>query len=384
VIFLGLYIHQVTMPGEAATQAPQTGEVKGTTESTTIAPTTVPVEESDIGEYPAGSGSKVRRYILKNSNAMEVELISLGARINSIKYNNREIVPGFTSDSTATANLTEMAKSNLGSANGRICGEVAGNIFTVDGTTYTLEPVDGASYTEGGAKGFYQMNFEAERTADGVKFTRTVTSADDSMPSIDVEVMYTLDDDNQLKVVMNAMNSAGNTVLSVIDMCNSIRFNLDGDNAAIKDSHTLQVFNDQFLDTNGAWVTASAALTYDFSGGQLLNELDAISAVIPTSLFDGTYRIPGATGLKNVATLQSSASRIKMTMHSNQDVVRMTLINDDDFELNGRVTYEKGQFIGLITHAQPGSANNADEQRNVLLKDGAMYEHVSMYKFETY
>lgn len=47
-------------------------------------------------------------------------------------------------------------------------------------------------------------------------------------------------------------------------------------------------------------------------------------------------------------------------MHSNQDVVRMTLINDDDFELNGRVTYEKGQFIGLITHAQPGSANNAD------------------------
>lgn len=39
---------------------------------------------------------------------MEVELISLGARINSIKYNNREIVPGFTSDSTATANLTGM------------------------------------------------------------------------------------------------------------------------------------------------------------------------------------------------------------------------------------------------------------------------------------
>lgn len=78
------------------------------------------------------------------------------------------------------------------------------------------------------------MNFEAERTADGVKFTRTVTSADDSMPSIDVEVMYTLDDDNQLKVVMNAMNSAGNTVLSVIDMCNSIRFNLDGDNAEVR------------------------------------------------------------------------------------------------------------------------------------------------------
>ena len=37
---------------------------------------------------------------------MEVELLSLGARINSIKYGIREIVPGFHSENAASANLT--------------------------------------------------------------------------------------------------------------------------------------------------------------------------------------------------------------------------------------------------------------------------------------
>ena len=78
------------------------------------------------------------------------------------------------------------------------------------------------------------MNFESERTVDGVKFTRTVTSVDDGMPSINVEVMYTLDDDNQLKVMMTATNAAGNNADSLIDMCNSLRFNLDGDNAEVR------------------------------------------------------------------------------------------------------------------------------------------------------
>ena len=49
-----------------------------------------------------------------------------------------------------------MAKSYFGSANGRLCGEVAGNSFSLDGTTYALEPV-GSKYTEGGKKGFYQV-----------------------------------------------------------------------------------------------------------------------------------------------------------------------------------------------------------------------------------
>lgn len=51
-----------------------------------------------------------------------------------------------------------MAKSVLGSANGRICGEVTGGLYIFNGQTTQLELVEGeTTYKEGGAKGFYQV-----------------------------------------------------------------------------------------------------------------------------------------------------------------------------------------------------------------------------------
>ena len=62
-----------------------------------------------------------------------------------------------------------------------------------------------------------------------------------------------------------------------------------------------------------------------------------------------------------IHSLESDASRIRLRIFSNQDALRMTVQNQDDYIVNGRVTYQRRQFIGLITHAQPQSANNVSK-----------------------
>lgn len=71
----------------------------------------------------------------------------------------------------------------------------------------------------------WQKNFKAERTVDGVRFSTTVSANDDNMPgSVDISVAYSLNDNNQLKVVMSGTSGG----VSLIDLCNAASFNLNG------------------------------------------------------------------------------------------------------------------------------------------------------------
>lgn len=71
------------------------------------------------------------------------------------------------------------------------------------------------------------MNFAGTKRGNSVEFTTTVSNNMDQLPgSADIVVTYTLEDNsNQLRVSMEAMSEAD----SLIDMCNSVRFNLNGD-----------------------------------------------------------------------------------------------------------------------------------------------------------
>lgn len=52
----------------------------------------------------------------------------------------------------------------------------------------------------------------------------------------------------------------------------------------------------------GNVIPGTDARAYDFTGGKLVSELYPLADFQTTAVFDGAYLLPGATGLKNVAT----------------------------------------------------------------------------------
>ena len=61
----------------------------------------------------------------------------------------------------------------------------------------------------------------------------------------------------------------------------------------------LTFMNDTYA---GNVIPGTDARAYDFTGGKLVSELYPLADFQTTAVFDGAYLLPGATGLKNVAT----------------------------------------------------------------------------------
>src|SRR5687767_12881142 len=173
-------------------------EVKSISEKVTSRP---------FGALP--DGQAVTLFTLKNSQGVEMSVMNYGGIIVSLKVPDKngkldDVVLGYDS-------LSGYLKSNpyFGALIGRYGNRIAKGKFSLDGVQYTLAGNNDGNHLHGGVKGFDKVfwNIAEHTDPDGQALRLTYRSKDmeEGYPgNLDVEVIYTLTDKNELKITYRA------------------------------------------------------------------------------------------------------------------------------------------------------------------------------------
>lgn len=171
-------------------------------------------------------------FILESDDGIKLAITNLGGRIVSW------MVPGkdrrYSDISVGFDNVEAYLKANeayYGALIGRVGNRIANGEFSLNGDTYTLEKNNGPNSLHGGPKGFHNVVWDAEQIDSKIlKLTYTSEDGEEGFPGkLDVEVVYSLTDDNELRIEYTA-NTDKQTV---VNLTNHTFFNLKGQPTAI-------------------------------------------------------------------------------------------------------------------------------------------------------
>ena len=176
------------------------------------------------------SGEPVEQYALKNSAGMEVNIITYGGIITSIRVPDRQgrlanVALGFESLAKY-----EAGHPYFGAVTGRYANRIAAGRFSLDGEDYTLFLNDGPNSLHGGEIGFDKRIWHARELTDsllpGLELSYRSADGEEGYPgNLDAVVRYTLTDDNELRVEYTATTDAP----TVVNLTNHSYFNLLGE-----------------------------------------------------------------------------------------------------------------------------------------------------------
>jgi len=165
-----------------------------------------------VSREPFGStqdGEVVDLFTLKNGRGLEVQAISFGATITSLKTPDRDgasadIVLGFES-------LQPYLDGSpyFGAIIGRYGNRIGGAAFELAGQVHRLAANNGENHLHGGDRGFDKVVWEGETfqgdNEAGVVFSHVSPDGDEGYPgTLSVRVTYTLTDKNELVVDYSA------------------------------------------------------------------------------------------------------------------------------------------------------------------------------------
>jgi aldose 1-epimerase len=204
------------------------------------------IEKAEFGKMADGAAVDV--YTLTNSKGMKARIITYGATITEWHGPDRDgkfddVVLGFD-------NLAPYLAGHpfFGCIAGRVANRIAKARFTLDGKEYKLAANNGPNTLHGGLKGFDKKLWKAETVPakDGVAVKMTYRSLDgeEGFPgNLDVTVMYTLTNQNELRIDYTATTDKATPV----NLTNHSYFNLAGAKSGSKIlDHELQLEADRY------------------------------------------------------------------------------------------------------------------------------------------
>ena len=128
------------------------------------------ISKKDFGK--TAEGRAVEIYELKNSAGTTAKIITYGARVQSWKFKNVNVVLGY--DTIAEYEADDTYK---GAIVGRCANRIGGAKFELNGKIFEIDKNDaGKNHLHGGFNGFEKKIWTAEILSDGLKFF--VESAD--------------------------------------------------------------------------------------------------------------------------------------------------------------------------------------------------------------
>lgn len=197
-------------------------------------------------------GTVVDIYTLTNASGMEAKIMTYGATVVSLKVPDRDgklddVVLGFD-------NVRDYEEKSpyFGCIVGRYGNRIGKGKFTLDGREYTLAVNNGANHLHGGLKGFDKVVWEAEYDGVGLKMHYVSKDMEEGYPGrLDVTVVYTLTDDNELKIDYFATTDKP----TVCNLTNHSYFNLAGQGLRDNSGHELMLNADNFTPVDSGLIT---------------------------------------------------------------------------------------------------------------------------------
>jgi aldose 1-epimerase len=328
-------------------------------------------------------------YTLVNDSGMEIKITNYGGTIVSILTPDRtgvlaDIVLGFD-----TLAGYMQAQPFLGALIGRYANRIAQGRFTLNGVDYSLAQNDDPNHLHGGLKGFHKviwqaMPFESEDEV-GLTLNYQSVAGEEGYPgTLDVQVVYTLTNDQALKIDYIATTDQD----TIVNLTNHTYFNLAGAGDILKHEVTLNA--DRFTPINETLIPTGelrrvADTPMDFT------ESTAIGARInqPDEQlnfgrgFDHNWVLNNPDGrLTLAATVYESTTGRILETYTTQPGVQFYTGNFLDGTLIGKGGQPIHKHTGFCLETQhfPDSPNQPAFPTTVL-KPGERYAQTTVYRF---
>jgi aldose 1-epimerase len=338
-------------------------------------------------------GQQVDIYTLTNSKGVEARIITYGGAVVSLKVPDKhgklgDVVLGYDSIGDY-----EQHKSYFGALIGRYGNRIAKGKFTLDGKEYTLAVNNGENHLHGGLKGFNRVIWAARPFTDasGANLELTYLSKDgeEGYPgNLNVNVVYTLTDKNELKVVYSAKTDK----TTIVNLTNHAYFNLAGAGSGDILSHVLTLNADRFTPTDQGSIPTGELRSvkgtpFDFTKptaiGARINQDD--EQLKFGSGYDHNW-VLNKNGKEPslAATVYEPTSGRVMEVYTTEPGVQFYTGNYLDGAIKGKNGQDYPRRTGFCLETQhfPDSPNKPNFPSTVL-KPGQKYSQTTIYRFST-
>ena len=276
------------------------------------------ISTADFGSLD--DGTKVEKFTLRNSNGMEVDLITYGATITKIsvpdkngKYDNVIHASETFSD--------YLVKFPAASAIGRFANRIERGQFSIDGQQYNVTINNGKNHLHGGNKGFAKVVWDTEILDSkdqpaGIKFSYFSADGEEGFPgNLYVSVTYILSDDNELILNYEATTDKP----TIVNLTNHAYFDLSGSGAI--SSHVLQLNADYYTPVNQELIPTGEIKSvksspFDFNTSMPINSrLPALDSNPKKAYYDHNFVVKnGGKALTNMGELYCPLNGRLMTV----------------------------------------------------------------------
>ncbi len=197
------------------------------------------------------NGEEIHLYRFRNGHGVEVAITNFGGRIVQVLTPDRQ---GRTEDiALGFDNLEGYVHKNpyFGALVGRYANRIAYAQFKLDGQTYHLAVNNPPNSLHGGTKGFDKVVWTAEETrgesGPALQLKYRSPDGEDGYPgNLDVTVVYSLRDDNELHLDFTAMTDKK----TVLNLTNHSYFDLSGQGKGNILNHVVSIDADRFVPIN--------------------------------------------------------------------------------------------------------------------------------------
>ena len=346
------------------------------------------ITKADFGKTPEGQA--VELYTLRNSKGMEASIMTYGGIVTSLKTPDKkgkfaDVVLGYD-------NLDGYLKSTpyFGALIGRYGNRIAKGKFSLDGVEYTLATNNVPNTLHGGVKGFDKQVWTARPlpTAHGPSLILTYVSVDgeEGYPgTLSVTAIYSLTEDNELRVDFSATTSAK----TVVNLTHHSYFNLYGSGDIL--NHAVIINADKFTPVDGGLIPTGelrpvAGTPFDFTAPHTIGE--RINANDEQMKLGNGYdhnwvankQSPGE--LSWMATVREPISGRMMEVWSTEPATQFYTGNFLDGTITGKGgwTYQFRNGFCFEPQHFPDSPNHPAFPTTVL-NPGEKYSNTIIYKF---
>ena len=331
-------------------------------------------------------GLPVYLFTLENKNGMTVRITNYGAIITSIMVPDRngnmgDVVLGYDSLEGYIAN-----NPYFGCIAGRYANRIAKGRFTLDGTVYTLAVNNGNNHLHGGLKGFDKVVWTGSEFSDsskaGVTMNYLSKDGEEGYPgNLHVAVTYTLDNENRLTTVIEAVTDKATPV----NLCNHTYFNLSEADTNIL-GHILTIAASRFTEVNDELIPTGKlpsveGTPMDFRTPHAIGErIDQVPGG-----YDHNYVLDHPEGqLGPAAVFYDPRTGREVEVLTTQPGVQFYSGNFLDGTITGKGGKVYGKHYGFCLETQhfPDSPNEPSFP-NTILRPGEKYQETTVWKFGT-
>lgn len=344
----------------------------------------------DSGAFAGTTDQKATHlYVLKNKSGAEAAITNFGGRLVSLLVkDNKDQLVDVVLGHDSLKSYQRKEEFFFGALIGRYGNRIAKGKFTLDGKAYQLEVNDGKNTLHGGFNGFYKKVWDGKQLDDHtLELNYFSKDGEAGYPgNLTVKVIYSLEDDNSLKISYSATTDK----TTVVNLTNHAYFNLNGAGDATITDHLLTLEADEFTPVDTTLIPTGkldkvAGTPFDFTKAKLIGaNIDDNNPQLKNGKgYDHNWVLRKAAGLRKAATVESTKTGIVMEVLTEEPAIQFYSGNFLTDKVNygkGGATYGYRSAFCLETQHFPDSPNQASFPSTVL-KPGATYKTVSVYKF---